>query len=295
MLQFQPIVAGLDGSRESVAAAHWAAREAQRRSLPLRLVHAWEGLPVPEESAGLPELRVPQYWARRVLRNAVEQLTEAYPQVYISAEQIAKPPTAALVSEAARAELVVLGNHGFGGPSGLLTGSVAMAVVTHARTPVVLVRAGCSTADELLPGGEGGTNGAAPYREVAVALDLAHTCDSLLEFAFEEARSRATVLRPVHVWYLASRQAPDGEAGREAAWALETVLEPWREKFPSVEVHPRSVQGRPAQEVMEAARDAGLLVIGRQVRHAALGSHLGRVAHAAIHHVRCPVAVVPHD
>ncbi|MFI6471212.1 universal stress protein [Streptomyces sp. NPDC050516] len=48
----QPIVVGLDGSRESVAAADWAAREALRRGLPLRLIHAWEGPPEPAESTG---------------------------------------------------------------------------------------------------------------------------------------------------------------------------------------------------------------------------------------------------
>lgn len=37
-----PVVAGLDGSRESLTAAGWAAREALRRGLPLRLVYAWE-------------------------------------------------------------------------------------------------------------------------------------------------------------------------------------------------------------------------------------------------------------
>ncbi|MGW5699332.1 universal stress protein, partial [Streptomyces asiaticus] len=34
------VTIGLDGSPESLAAADWAAREAQRRGLPLRLVHA---------------------------------------------------------------------------------------------------------------------------------------------------------------------------------------------------------------------------------------------------------------
>lgn len=35
----RPVMAGLDGSQESLAAADWAAREALRRGLPLPLVH----------------------------------------------------------------------------------------------------------------------------------------------------------------------------------------------------------------------------------------------------------------
>ena len=38
----RPITVGVDGTAESLAAVHWAAREAVRRSLPLRVVHAWE-------------------------------------------------------------------------------------------------------------------------------------------------------------------------------------------------------------------------------------------------------------
>ncbi|MFJ9846630.1 universal stress protein [Kitasatospora sp. NPDC101155] len=39
---------------------------------------------------------------------------------------------------------------------------------------------------------------------------------------------------------------------------------------------------------------ARLLVVGRRTRWLPLGAHLGPVAHAVIHHVRCPVAVVPY-
>jgi CBS-domain-containing membrane protein len=46
----QVLTVGLDGSPESLTAAHWAADEAQRRRLTLRLLHAWPLL-APEPTA----------------------------------------------------------------------------------------------------------------------------------------------------------------------------------------------------------------------------------------------------
>ncbi|MFD9635868.1 universal stress protein [Streptomyces violascens] len=293
-MMLKPIVAGLDGSRESLAAADWAAREALLRGLPLRLVHAWEGLPDHGEPVSLPELSAPRHWARRVLRNAMDQLTERYPQVYVSAEQIGRPPIAALLSEAEDAELLVLGNQGFGGPSGLLAGSVAMAVAARVDRPVVLVRASCTPGDERVSGAADGLSGDAPYRDVAVAVDLSHEPASLLEFAFEAARCRAAGLRVLYVWHLSNLRDPSAQAQREAEWALAATLDPWRDKFPTVPVQALAVGGRPTHHVLELARDAGLLVIGRETHHPATAGRLGRVAHAAVHHVRCPVAMIAH-
>ncbi|WP_030681136.1 universal stress protein [Streptomyces sp. NRRL B-1347] len=296
----RPIVVGLDGSRESVAAADWAAREALRRGLPLRVVHAWEGLPGDDEPVSLPELAAPRYWARRILRSAVDRLDEDHPQVPVTAEQIHRPPVPALLAEADAGELLVLGNQGFGGLGGLLAGSVAMAVVAHARTPVVLVRAGFEAVDEHVPNGDREASVGNPYRPVVVALDLRHSCDSLLAFAFEAARHRAAPLHVVHAWRLPNTRGGTDERGhvptqRDAEWVLESVLEPWKDKYPQVAVHATAEYGRPVPAVSRAARYAGLLVLGREMRHGRLRSHTGHVTHMAIHQVSCPVAVVAHE
>ncbi|MER5301230.1 universal stress protein [Streptomyces lasiicapitis] len=296
----RPIVVGLDGSRESVCAAHWAAREAVRRGLPLRLMHAWEGMPKDTEPVSLPELKVPQSRARAILHGAVDQVRARCPSVRLTAEPIGRPPVPALVAEAESAELLVLGSQGFGGLGGLLAGSVAMAVVARARMPVVLVRAGFAAVDEHVPNGDGQASAGNPYRPVALALDLTHDCHALLDFAFEAARHRAAPLHAVYAWRLPHTHTDTDEQGHvpgrwDAEWALDSVLDPWRDKYPDVTVHAEAEHTRPVHAVLRAAEHAGLLVLGREVRPGAVGGRTGHVTRMAIQHVSCPIAVVAHE
>ncbi|CCK32488.1 stress-inducible protein [Streptomyces davaonensis JCM 4913] len=295
----RPIVVGLDGSRESLAAADWAAREALRRGLPLRLVHAWEGGASPDGS-DLPELDAPRHWARRILRGGMDRLNERYPQVYMSAEQIPRPAPDAMVAAGDESELLVLGSRAFSGLGGLMAGSVALATVAHVARPVVLVRATQALEDEHEPDAAGRPSAHTPYRPLVVGVDPAQKCDDLLAFAFESATLRAAPLRVVHAWRLPYvPPALEAKARRDvrqrAEQALEAVLAPWRKKHPTVEVVTMVEEGRPAQRLLDAARDAGLLIVGRRIRPVRVGAHTGPVAHAVMHHVHCPVAVVPHE
>jgi nucleotide-binding universal stress UspA family protein len=296
----RPVVAGLDGSGESLAAADWAAREALRRGLPLRLVHAWEGLPDDDTDADLPEIRALQYHARRVLRGAVERLNEHCPQLYIAVEQIRRQPGPALLAEAENAELLVIGSQGMSGVGGFMSGSVAMAIVAHVDRPVVLVRAGETAADEHLPDDSGTASARTPYRDVAVAVDSGGPCDDVLDFAFRAAELRRAPLRAVHAWHVPLTGGVPGVEERtrireEAERELAELLEPWRAKYPDVVVRETLHEGRAAHVLVRAVGGAGLLVVGRRRRRAAVGSRTGPVAHALIHHVNRPVVLVPHD
>ncbi|ANS70130.1 hypothetical protein SLINC_7906 [Streptomyces lincolnensis] len=293
-----PIVVGLDGSRESLAAADWAAREALRRGLPLRLVHAWQGGTSPTESE-LPELEAPRHWARRILRGAMDRISERYPQLYLSADQISRPAADALVAAGDDSEMLVLGSRAFSGFGGFMAGSVALATVAHVTRPVILVRADQTIEDEHLPDEEGRKSAHTPYRDVVVGIDPAHGFEELLAFAFESARLRAAPLRVVYAWrppYVptALEAKARRDLGRAAERTLAAVLTPWREKYPMVEVQELVEEGNAAQKLLDITQDAGLLAVGRRIGPARIGPHTGPVAHAVMHHVRCPVAIVSH-
>ncbi|MEU6682327.1 universal stress protein [Streptomyces sp. NPDC046832] len=297
------VTVGLDGSPESRAAAEWAAREAKLRGLPLRLVHVWEPVPEPVAQAPLLGAETHAHWSERIPREAAEALRLRHPGVQVETEQIPGRPMDALAKTSKDAELLVLGSRGLSGVGGFLVGSVGMSVIAHTDTPVVLVRAGEQAADEHEKDPAGLPSAATPYRPVVLGLDTGHPDDTVIAFAFEEAARRDTALRVVHSWnlppYFAYGLPVDlelnTELGRQEAAALTAVLRPWRQKYPDVRVVEESRSGSPANHVIDASREASLVVVGRRVRRSPFGVHIGPVTHAVLHHAVAPVAVVAHD
>ncbi|WP_406335073.1 universal stress protein [Streptomyces sp. NBC_00203] len=297
------VTVGLDGSPEGRAAAEWAAREAKLRGLPLKVVHVWEPVPEPMAQAPLLGAETQQHWSEGIPREAATGIRIRHPEVEVVMEQHSGRPAEVLPGAAKDAELLVLGSRGMSGVGGFMVGSVGLAVVAHAECPVVLVRAGEQAADEHTMDPAGIPSASAPFRPVVLGLDATNPDDALIGFAFEAALLRGTSLRVVHGWneppYIAYGMPPDLEmnariAAEEAA-AVADVLRPWRQKFPAVEVVEDSLSGRAANHLVDASREASLVVVGRRVRRSPLGGHIGPVTHAVLHHATAPVAVVPHD
>ncbi|MFJ6700147.1 universal stress protein [Streptomyces sp. NPDC091272] len=293
----RPVIAGIDGSPESLAAAGWAAREAQRRGVALRLVHAWARPPA--LSAALPSTAGQRHWAQRILREAHDHLGALYPQLPVEEAQSEGPAPAVLLGASRDAGLLVLGSRGLSGSTGYLAGSAALHLTVRSTTPVVLVRAGEHADDAHLLNAEGRSSTATPYRDIVLGVDLAHPCDEAVEFAFASAWSRGAALRVLHGY----RRPPISATGPGAAdgtevmaqheSALDALVQPWRRKYPQTTVTTAVRRGRAQSLLLHAASGAGLLVLGR-------GDGLGPgprtwpVIHAAVHHARCPTAVVPH-
>ncbi|GAA1566301.1 universal stress protein [Streptomyces globosus] len=285
------VTVGLDGSPESLAAAQWAAQEARRRGVPLRLLRAWS---VGED----PRTRVvdaatARGWGERTLAITERRLRRRHPGLDVETAWVAGDPVEELCGAAEEAELLVLGSRGLGGLAGFLAGSVSLAVLARTRRPVVLVR----PHDPLEP--EAGREG-----EVVIGLDVSAPCEELLAFGFAAADRYGCGLRVVHSWAVPALYGPDTagvlpllmtEVAEDARRALDEALAPWTEKFPDVVVVRDCRQGRPAQDLAELSHDARLVVVGRKVRRARIGTHIGPVTHTALHHCLAPVAVVPHD
>ncbi|MFI9168544.1 universal stress protein [Streptomyces lincolnensis] len=296
------VVAGLDGSRESRAAAEWAAREARLLELPLKLLHVWEPVPEPMAHTPLPGAETERDWSERVPREAAEGVRMRHPGLDVSTEQRDGRAADELVSAARDAELLVLGSRGLGQLAGFLVGSVGLSVVARAERPVVLVRAGEQAADEHAPDPVGIPSAATPFRPVVLGLGLTHPDDELIAFAFAAAARRATSLRVVHGWNPPAHRAYGlsadlelhGSQSLRERTALAEVVRPWRARYPAVEVTEESAAGTPAHHLLDASREASLVVVGRRVRRIPLGSHIGPVTHAVLHHAAAPVAVVPH-
>ncbi|MGA5345372.1 universal stress protein [Streptomyces griseoincarnatus] len=282
------VTVGYDGSSESRAAAEWAAREALLRGLPLRLVNVREPIPGHIAESDLMADGTFRERAERLPREAGATLRARHPELEVVAEQIPGGPMEVLPEVAKDADLLVLGSRGLSGIGGFLVGSVGMVVIAHTTAPVVLVRAATSA------------KAAGP---VVVGVDTDKPNGTVLAFAFEEAARRGAVLKAVHGWtvppyyayVLPAYPALAAELGEEQSDALTEVLRPWREKFPDVEVAEESRAGSAAVRIVDAARDASLVVVGRRIRRGPIGAHIGPVTHAVLHHATAPVAVVAHD
>lgn len=286
--QQAPVVVGVDGSDQSLAAVRLAVREAAWRRRPLRVVHAfiWPLLHVPlgPPPGGPPEGGL-RHEAERIVDGAVAHAREIEPDVSVTGAVVDGQASVVLLREARDAALVVVGDRGLGGFTGLLLGSVAVQVVSHAPCPVLVARGEERADSPVLVGVDG-----SPLSELPIG------------FAMEEAAWRRTRVVAVHTWTHPASLGPgdmqplvhDVDAtGEDEARVLAEALAGWREHYPDVPVEERVVRGRPARALLdEAGKGAQLIVVGARGRGEFTGLLLGSVSQAVLHHAPCPVGIV---
>ena len=283
-----PVVVGVDGSESALEAVRWAADEARRRETRLRIVHAYQiptGYPQGfVDVAVLHDALVAQ--GTEWLARAREVAGATVPGLTVEVVDVLAPAVPALERQAADAAVMVLGSRGLGGFTGLVIGSTAVALVTRAACPVVVVRE---------PGGEG---------PVVVGVDGTPASEAAIAFAFAEASARDTELVAVHTWtdlLLEIAFAGEPEAlditrvAEEAHEVLGERLAGWQEQYPDVRVTREVVRDRASRALLRHGEGARLVVVGSRGRGGFAGLLLGSTSQHLLHHAVCPVAVVPAD
>ena len=135
------IVVGVDGSPSSVHALAWAARQAELTGAELHAVTAWR---IPTTYGWIPSVADFDWrgHARATLDSAIKEALDDARAEHVRRDVEQGHATHALLRMAEDADLLVVGSRGHGEFAGMLLGSVAQHVVTHARCPVVVIRDG---------------------------------------------------------------------------------------------------------------------------------------------------------
>jgi len=285
----KPVVVGVDGSPSSDLATAWAADEATRRRVPLRVVHAfiWPLMhlhlgPGPDAPAHA-GLRAE---AVRILDDAKSLARSRHPELDVQTVLVTGMIVPVLLGESRNAQIVVLGSRGLGGFTGLLVGSVAVQMCAHASCPVIVTLA------------TGTLNVAG---SVVVGVDGSGLSMRAVAFAFEQADARGVPLIAVHAWTRAVSRKPgdmlpvvhDVDAVQEEERrVLAESLAGWSDKYPDVAVEQRLVHGHAAETLLAESGQAQLLVVGSRGRGGFRGLLLGSVSQAVLHHATSTVAVI---
>ncbi|MEU0571649.1 universal stress protein [Nonomuraea sp. NPDC005983] len=269
------VVVGVDGSRSAGSALAWAADDAARRKLPLRIVHVREPWRAEHPlTAASPQTTRTEQWTH-LLQEAADQARSQVLGLDVSTALVTGAVVERLVSESETADTVVLGSRGRGGFTGLVLGSVGLGLAGRAHCPVVYVRR---------PAGEGG--------EIVVGYDGSADSESALEYAMAQASARGARARVVHGRQLAPLATEPASAGAIPVGDFRQLLVAWREKYPDVEVTESVVRGHPVPVLVEASLTAELVVVGSRGVGGFASAVLGSVSHGVLHRARCPVAVV---
>ncbi|GGU50519.1 universal stress protein [Lentzea flava] len=278
------VVVGLDGSDSAERAVRWAAVEAVRRGAPLRIVHAELALPADAlDMTGMARAALHEE-AMSWVQKAAAEAQEVAPGVDVQVHVEVNTAAWLLEQESATAALVVVGSRGLGGFTGLMVGSVAVALSCHAKCPLVVVRG----ADPV------------PDGPVVVGINGSPQNWHVLDRAFEEAEARGTWLVGVHAWHPPMRNARIAESIGIVWTELDNVrqalvrqrLEACADRHPGVRVETHVVHGSPAQRLVEHAQGASLLVVGSRGAGGLRGTLLGSTSQAVLRQAPCPVLLV---
>ncbi|GAA2269384.1 universal stress protein [Kitasatospora cystarginea] len=277
----RPIVLGVDALDRGPLTAAWAADEAARRHLPLRLLHVIA--PRFRDPRGYDESFHAELWraGHQLVEKAASLALERHPELEVSTDVVDGNAGHVLVRESAHAELVVLGSRRLSRLEEMLSAhSVTVPVSARAECPVAVVREAEHVTEDP------------PY--VVVGVDGSPSSAAAVDWAFGLAARRGAALRALWVWHPLPFLPVDEDATlQRLRGMLYEATSGQSERYPEVELLQEVVRGHPVEELGRASTHALALVVGRRGHGGFTGMWLGSVPHGLLHRAHCPVITVP--
>jgi nucleotide-binding universal stress UspA family protein len=174
------VVVGVDGSAAGLAAARWAAAEAARRTVPLRVVQVQEPLPTGVAWVALSarDTACDLAWGAQTVRDAVRQSRAVAPQVEVTGEVIFGNVVTGLLAAGAQSQQLVVGSYSILPRSLRRSSSYVAAVIGRSQVPVTVVE----------PVADGRTISPTVAGPVVVLTDTMAGVDRLADYGCAQAR-----------------------------------------------------------------------------------------------------------
>lgn len=287
-----PVIVGVDGSKKALGAARWAAAVADRFGLPLKIVEAipdvhyyFDSIAASDREAAIARLTAS---TRAILEEAEAAVRTDFSKLPIEVTAVQalaeEPARDTLVALTRQARLFVVGSDHVSPAGALFVKSATLALTAHSACPVVAWRG-----DRIAP----------DTRPVLLGLDSVD--DAPTPLAFEFAHRFNAPLVAVHASSM--RRLPgdvtnpllvDWDAiESDQRRNLDNALAQWRQRYPDVDVRTVVEAADASQLLVEQARDAQLVVVGRSKRAFVASVFLGSTNLNLLHHCPAPVAVCP--
>jgi nucleotide-binding universal stress UspA family protein len=137
---------------------------------------------------------------------------------------------------------------------------------------------------------------------VVVGIDGSNSSLQALQWAARQAQLTASTLEVITTWEWPvswgwNMPLPEGyNPAADAQAVVDTAIEAVRKAYPGLDVEGRVLEGHPAPALVDASRDADLLVVGSRGHGQFAGMLLGSVSEYCVGHAQCPVTVLrePH-